>query len=282
MACLAPNLVCLNIFLAGISYGHGAYHDVVASLGEELGKNLDDAALHFELAEAHVGHDEWRACLGELVRVEALAPGVYPTGFLRGLALHTGGKEEDAKKELDGFLSANPNHVNALATRGRVLMKLGKPADAAVDLQKAVELSAAKHPEMVVELANCYVELGKPLEASKSVDAALKLRGDDTSLLRRALEIETEAGAWDAALGRMDALQKTAPRKEPWMARRAELLSRASRTEDARAAWAELRDHLLSLPNLERGTPQNTALLAQARKSLGEAAPTQVVAPPAP
>lgn len=282
MRMLAASFITLIFLVGGISYGHGAYHDVVASLEKKLEKKPNDAALHFKLAEAHIGHDEWRPCLKELELVDTLAPGVYPTGFLRGLAYHIGDKPKDAKKELDAFIAANPKHVNALATRGRVLMKLSKPDDAAVDLQKAVDLSAAKHPEMVVDLATCYAEVGKPNEASKAIDAALKKAGNDPSLLSCALEIETKAANWDSALRRIDGLQKTAPSPEPWMAERAKLLDRAGRTEDAKKAWGALKAHLLSLPSLKRGTPQNSQLLKEAQLALGESHTEPVTAPPAP
>lgn len=247
----------------------------------ELQENPNHAALRYKLAEAHAGHEEWRACLKEIKLVEHLAPGVYPTSFLRGLALHIAGKNADAKTTLDGFLAGNPQHMDALITRGRVLVKLGRPLEAAADFQQAVDLSPVPQPDLIVELATCHAQSGKTAEASKAIDAGLKALGNDPALLRCALEIETKAEAWDAALGRIGTLQKTAPREEPWMARRAELLARAGRAEEARAAWTGLRDHLLSLPNLDRGTPHNASLLAEARQALGETAPAKAVAPPA-
>ena len=278
---MLPALVISSLILAGRSSGHGAYHDVVEALSAELRQNPNDAALRYKLAEAHAGHEEWRACLKEIKLVEYLAPGVYPTDFLRGLALHIADKQEEAKKVLDGFLAGSPRHYDALATRGRVLVKLGRPTEAAADFQRAVELATVPQPDLISELATCHAQAGKIKEACESIDAGLKVAGDVPSLLLCALEIETKAGAWDAALGRIAALQKSAPCEEPWMARRAELLTQAGRADDARAAWAALRDHLLSLPNLVRGTPQNASLLAESRRALGEAAPAQVVAAPA-
>jgi predicted Zn-dependent protease len=283
-ATLARNLLVSGFALLLVterSSGHGAYHDVVTSLSAELQRNPNDAALRYKLAEAHAEHEEWRACLKEIKLVERLAPGVYPTDFLRGLALHIAGKNEDAKTTLDGFLAADPHHVDALITRGKVLVKLGRPLDAAADFQQAVNLSPVPQPDLIADLARCHAATGNTREASQVIDAGLTAVGNDPALLRCALEIETKAAAWDAALGRIEALQKTAPRKEPWMARRAELLHQAGRTGESLAAWRALRDHLLSLPNLERGTPHNASLLAEARKSLGEVTPAKAVAPPA-
>ena len=52
------------------------------------------------------------------------------------------------------------------------------------------------------------------------------------------------------------------------MARRAELLALAGRLDEARAAWSALKQHLSSLPNLQRGTPDFLALSAKADAAL--------------
>lgn len=281
----STQLLVVAFFLTIVStpflHAHGAYHDLVARIEAELKKSPADAALHYKLAKAHAGHEDAKACLKEIAEVERLAPGVYPTGYLRGLSLFLGGENEQAKEVLDQFLRTHPDHVDALATRGRVLAKMDRPAESTADLQAAVKASPSPSGELVMELALAYQKLGKPEEASKVLDDALKTARDAPLLLECALKIETAGGMWDSALGRIDGLQKNAPRPEPWMAKRAELLAKAGRTEDARTAWIALRDRLVSLPSLERGTPQNSQLLTQARQALGETAPAPVAIPPA-
>jgi tetratricopeptide (TPR) repeat protein len=261
---------------------HGAYHDVVATLSKKLKDKPDDAGLRFRMAEAHAGHAEWRASLDELDRVDRLAPGKYPTALIRGLALHNADKNAEALKHLDDFLKAHPDDVRALSTRGRVFLKLGRAPEAVADLQKALKLSPSPETELFTDLATACRDAGMPEEAGRVIDAGLKTKANTTDLLQCALDIETAAGLWDAALGRIDALQQTAPRPEPWMARRAGLLQTAGRADEARAAWTALRAHLLSLPNLERGTPLLAGVLAQADKALGNPSPPPVIAPPQP
>lgn len=274
-------VVLAAVLAASESRGHGAYHDLVDRIRTKLKATPDDAALRYQLAEAHAGHEEWQSCLAEIDRVESLAPGVHPTGYLRGAALLIGHKYERAKDSLDGFLKIHPEHAEALATRGRVLVKLEQPAAAAADFKRAMELTPSPGSDLVMDLALAYQLSGKPEEAGKAIDNALESSPDKPSLLECALKIEIAAGMWDSALGRIDGLQTAAPRPEPWMAKRAELLAKSGRAADARKAWAALRDHLSALPSLERGTPQNSRLLAQAKQALGEANPKPVSVPPA-
>jgi tetratricopeptide (TPR) repeat protein len=261
--------------------GHGSYHDVVAVINAQLKSQPDNAALHFKLAQAHIGHEEWRACLDSLDRVERLAPNIHPTGSLRGLALLTGGRAQVAKETLDAFLAKNPTHSQALATRARALVSLDQPAQAVADFEKSVEHSASPDSKLILDFAKVYQKLGRYADASRIIDHALSGSEDSPALLRLALEIESAAGAWNSALSRIDALRQTAPRPEPWMAERARLLARAGRSDQARAAWTALHAHLLSLPNLDRGTPLMAGVLAETEKALGIAAPAPVIAQPA-
>lgn len=271
---------CLPLLLGGIAAGHGAYHDVVARIRGELRNDGTNAGLRYQLAEAHAGHEDLRECLKELKLVERIAPGIYPVGYLRGFALEGAGCHQEAVTELDVFLTNSPDHGDALYTRGRALVSLDRNNEAVTSLQKAFDLAQSPNADLVVELANCLAALGRDGEASAVINRGMRTAGNTPALLLCALAVETKAGRWDDALRRIDGLEKLAPTPEPWMARRAELLTAAGRSEQAQAAWRTLRARLLALPNLERGTSTNLQLLQQARRALGESAPSPVAALP--
>jgi hypothetical protein len=90
-----------------------------------------------------------------------------------------------------------------------------------------------------------------------------------------------ELEQWEQALAAVDGLQQVAPRPEPWMMRRAEVLEAAGQQAEARVAWQKLRDHLMTLPSLERGTGQLAEFWGRARSALGEPFAKPVAALPA-
>lgn len=277
---------CAWLLLLGgpqLAAGHGAYHDVVEELTRRLEATPDDADLRFTLACAHQEHGEWALALAELERVERLAPARHPTGWVRGQALATGGHWQAAKGELDRFLTTLPGHAGALALRGRVLLHLGQAKAALDDFQAALKANANPSPELCLE-ATAAMQAAEGTKPAAELLASLidRQTRPDPGLLARALELDVESGRLAQALTRVDALQATAPRPEPWMARRAELLAQAGRNAESRAAWQALHDHLAALPSLERGIPLLVPLAAQARQALGLAAPAVVAAPPAP
>jgi predicted Zn-dependent protease len=260
---------------------HGAYHDVVREVTALLEKTPSDPALHFRLAKAHQEHGECALALRALARVDELAPGKFSTAFVRGLALIDGQHWENARVVLDGVLRAEPEHAGALAARARVLIELKATQLAIADHRKATELSKEVGAEFFTSWAETLRRHGQLAEAVRTVREGISRAATDPALLSLAVDLEMEAGEFDAALPRLDVLQKLWPRPEPWMVRRAQLLIAAGRAAEARKAWEELRAHILSLPNLERATPHLTETLAQAEKALGVVSPAPVVAPPA-
>lgn len=254
---------------------HGAYHDVVEEITRKLAVTPDDAALHFKLASAHEEHGEWKAALIECEKVKRLAATGFDTDFVEGKALACGGHLEAAKQVLESFLARQPHHAAARVERARVLWKQKKPEEAEKDFEAALSLESSAPVEWWIEAA----EAGKAVETLRR---ALSQRGDDPQLLTASLEAELKAGDIDAALQRVETMRKIAPRPEPWMARRAEILTNAQRPVEARTAWQGLHQHLMALPNLERGIPLLSGLLAQCQHALGDASPPPVIAPPKP
>ncbi len=261
---------------------HGDYHSVVRELLSAVEDSPDDPELRFRLATAHVRHGEWLDGLVELERTDRLAPGHYPTDYFRGMALATGKKWELARFALDDFLAGEPNHAEALSERGRVLLELRETEAAIGDIRAALRLSAGLGYDFYKVAAEALLRHREANEAVDVVKLGIQRLGPNPDLLTCGIDCATAADQFDLALHYVDHLQQMWPLPEPWMARRAQLLTRAGRSEDARAAWVRLREHVLALPNLERGQPFRQELLREANKALGIDAPVMVVAPPAP
>lgn len=261
-------LVFTTISFPKSASAHGAYHDLLEQINYELADRPDDPAGLFRRAGIHLGHHEWMLALLDLKKVETLAPRKFPVRWLKGQALHQGGKLEPARAEFDAFILANPRHAGALASRGRVLRELGQNTGALSDFRTALKIEPDADPELLVEIADTMVACGAAGEAALLLDSSLIRLGDHTPVLLKALEIDLLTKRWDSAIQRVDALSKSAPRPEPWLAKRAKILTQAGREAESRAAWTTLRDRIAALPNLERGLPEPARLSAEAERHL--------------
>lgn len=273
-------LVCLLLSSAPLAHGHGAYHEELQRTDEEIAAHPNDGSHWFRRGWLNVLHGEWQTALIDLEKADRLEPGKYATDWMRGQALMAGGKFDAAKSVLDDFLTKHPQHGGAQATRARVLDKLEQHEAALTDFREALLKTQNPEPDLVVEVAEALVAQKHVEEAADIVDLHLKRIGHSPGLVMKALELEVTLGRVDAALSRIDAMQKTAPRPEPWMAKRATILAQGGRAEEATTAWMALRDHILALPNLERGSHSMSRILEQAQIALGVIKPAPAQAAP--
>ena len=277
MAIAAPALLAMTasvllVLSAGPALGHGGFHQRLAQLAVALEKSPNDPALHFELADVNGQHGDWQMALLNLDRVEELAPGKFPTSLLRGQAWLTGGQPGKAKTALDALLAGQPEHARGRLLRARAAQRLGDAAGSLADYREALRRTPAPDPDLLQETAGALAAGGFPEEAVRVLAAGMEKLGPIPSLVLRAMEVEIATGNFDAALARVEALRKSAPRPEPWMARRASVLAQAGRIEDSRAAWQALVEHLAALPNLERGSHAMCILAEDARHALASLA----------
>lgn len=253
---------------AATGLAHGALDEKIAQLKTAIEAKPDDLGLQFALANIYCQHEEWAETLALLDGLEQAAPGQYDGDFLRGEALLGLHRPAAAKPALDRFIVTHPQHARALRIRARTRAALGESAGALIDYRAALGVVGRPEADFVQEAAAAFATLGQRDEAIDVLSRGIEQLGDIPSLVAQVLELEVAAKRFDAALGRVEVLQKSAPRPEPWRARRAALLAQAGRTEEARLAWQELVDHLGALPNLERGSPAMTKLAAEAKQAL--------------
>ena len=259
---------------------HGAFHEELQHLNEQIAASPNDGALLFQRGWTSFLHGDWQGCLIDLERAERLVPDKFPFDFVRGQALALGGQYEAAKTVLSDFIKAHPEHGPATAARARCYEKLGQHEESLADFSAALNKRPEPEPDLYLETATAYIAQQRQKDAAQVLQTGIQRLGNIPSLTLRALDIETATHQYDLALQRIDAMQKAAPRPEPWMAKRAALLSEAGRPVDAANAWIALRDRIAGLPNLERGSNAMSVLAQEAETAL--AALQSAAAPHAP
>jgi tetratricopeptide (TPR) repeat protein len=243
-------------------------HDLIEAQKEKVEKAPSDPALRFELANLYGSHGELKLALKNLDRVDALAPGKFQTDFLRSQAFLVVGDFARAKEALNRLLASHPENPQAWLLRARAEQHLGQDKASLADFREALKRTPSPEPDLIQEVANALATQGFQDEAAQVLAAGIEKLGRIPSLVLRALDLEIARKNFDAALRLVAEMQKDAPRPEPWMARRATILAQAGRTDEARAAWKALSDHLASLPASERTSNAMTRFADEARQAL--------------
>lgn len=258
----------LACWLAPVCHGHGGYDEEIQRADEQIAAKPDDGTLWMRRGYLNFLHGDWQQSLIDLEKADRLAPGKLYTDYVRGQALALGGQMTWGKSVLDKFIAEHGAHAEAFAARARILGKMNQWADAAKDFSLAIEKSKSPEPDLYRENAEAWMAAGQVDAAVAVLQAGMTKLGEIPQLALMALDLELATHRYDAALSRIAAMQKSAPRPEPWMARRARVLGQAGRKAEATAEWTALRDHIASLPNLQRGSNAMSQITAEAEREI--------------
>ncbi len=253
---------------AGLTFGHGDYHERMDYLTKEIEKSPADPVLRFELATLHGEHGDLKLALKDLDKIDELAPGKYPTDLIRGQAYLVARDFARAKQAFDRQLVSHPEIARAWLFRARSKRELGQQEASLADYREALKRTASPEPDLIQEVAGALAAGGRKEEAAQVLATGIEKLGNIPSLVLRSVDLEIETRNFEGALRRIEQAREKAPRPEPWMARRAAVLAQAGRIEESRAAWKALLEHLDSLPENERSSRAMSSLTKEARDAL--------------
>lgn len=247
---------------------HGTFHERLRHMQEEIEARPGDPLLQCRMAELHSEHGNLPEALAAVERAAEIDPEYVLLDLVRGAIFLQTRRLPEARAALDRYLTKSPGNSHALLLRARTKVAAVEPGEALADYREALRVATNPQPDLYQEVSDALLAQGSSDEALTVLETGLRVLGPIPSLTLRAMDLEVGTGRFDAALSRVDFLQKSAPRPEPWMAKRAALLAQAGRTAEARQNWNALLVHLAALPNLERGSHSMSMLAEQARRAL--------------
>lgn len=194
-----------------------------------------NAGLYLERGELYAQHEDWVQAEANYLRAAELAPGLTRLDRLRGaLALRTGDPRAAAAL-FDRALRQDPRDAESYILRSRLRAGRADRAGALADLNTALGLIANPRPELFLDRAALMPSATLVIA---SLDAGIAQIGPAHTLHLRALELEESAGLLDAAVARTRALAARSERRELWLKRGGDILVRAGRRAEARAAYS--------------------------------------------
>ncbi|HKY31797.1 MAG TPA: tetratricopeptide repeat protein [Candidatus Polarisedimenticolia bacterium] len=239
-----------------------------------------DASLRLARGELHRARGSWALARADYAEAARLDPRMEAVDLCLGLLHVQSGEPARAVAALDRFLARRPGHADALIGRARARAALDDAAGALSDYDAGIAAyadPARPQPEHYLERAGLAAKRGDIPRALRGLDEGLARLGNPVTLQMMAIDLESARGAVHAALARVDAILAAAGRKERWLKRRGEILERAGRRAEARAAYEDALAALATLPAGRRGSDAARRLeeeLRQAARRL-EDAPAQ-------
>ena len=269
-------LWCLLGLLAPASApAHGDLHDQITALTKEIQQAPTNIVLYLRRGELYRLHAEYDAALADIDHAGTLDPALDVLDLARGKTFSDANWPLSARGSLDRFLARSANHIEALHTRARVLVKLGEREAAARDYTRAIALSREPQLELYIERANALTtETGEHLdEALRGLEEGIRKIGPIVTLELFAIDLEVKQKRYDAALARLEQISAQFPRKETWLARRGEILQQAGRDKEAREAFRDALKAIAALPAPRRQVPAMLELEKRLKALLDQPAP---------
>jgi tetratricopeptide (TPR) repeat protein len=235
-------------------------HETVAELSERIREAPSDQALYLERGIAYSSDGKVELAFADFHRAEALGdPDLV--AFDLGVLFYRTGEFAAARAALTRCLARFPAHALALDYRARAAREAGDARAALADFEALFALVQGVNPGHYVSAADLLLAL--PGEGSHAalalLDRGMRKLGVIPQLQQRAIALERERGALDAALRRHDTLAEQFARSPEWRVTRAELLFALSRAAEARS---ELSAATAALAEL-RATPARAELAAK-------------------
>jgi tetratricopeptide (TPR) repeat protein len=231
----------------------------LARLNAEIAARPDAAALYLQRGELYAKHEDWVHAEANYLRAAELEPRLPRLAQARGALELAAGRPAAARALLDAALELDPRDAAALVLRSRAPRAQGAEAAALADLGAALALLPEPPPELFLERA----ALLPAAAAIASLDEGIARLGPVVTLHLRALALEESLGRTDDAAARLARLAADSERKESWLRRRGDLLARAGRDREARAAYAAALEAIAALPDWLRTSPGTARLAAE-------------------
>ena len=273
LASTTIRLFAALILLATVVSAHDGLHEQIAEVTARIKRAPRDATLYLKRGELYRLHQNWRRAEADYNRAASLQPALAVVDLARGKMLFEAGRPESARVPLDRLLLKQPQDMEALVTRARVLVKLGRRTEAAKDFTTAISLTSIPQPELYIERARSLADdssrnTSNSIEALRGIDEGLTKLGPLVTLQLYAVELELRLKNHDAALDRLATIAAQSPRKETYLARRGEILLLAGRKAEAHEAFVSALAAIESLPMHSRRTRAVVDLEARLRTAL--------------
>jgi tetratricopeptide repeat protein len=269
LECLAA-ACALVLTLPSVSAAHGPTNHAIEELSARIEAGSSSAEDFLMRGELHRIEHEWDAAERDYDRAARLAPRLPEISIARAALELDRGRPARAKNTIDRFLADHSDHPEALRIRAHASIALGRPLEAARDLDRRIASNPRPTPDDYIERARLLAGCGEPFltRAVHGLDEGIARFGPIVTLELCAIELETRQGTFDAALMRLEAIAPQFDRKEIVLERRGEILAAAGRGAEARDAFEAALAEIESGPAERRGGRAVRELEARVRARL--------------
>ena len=251
-----------------LGWSHDDIPEQIRLLNEKIRKSPKSAELFFQRGELYRANGNWKEAEADYKTAKRLAPEMIAADLGLGLVYLQTGHLQESKAALDQFLQSHPDHAEARVARGHAYNRLHQIDAAIADYTQALKIRP--DPEVYIERSRLVTSQGRLGEALEGLNEGIDRLGPIVTLELPAIEIEIQLARYDSALSRVDRIAAQSDRKETWLAKKGEILLKATRKEEALKAYESALEALRALPESRRSNQYTQELEKRIEAALQE------------
>ena len=253
---------------------HGPGLDEIDSITTQIAKTGEQAALYAKRARVYQNNHMWLEAMSDLDRAVELDSQNTEYDLDRAQLSFEAGEFLRALDFISLYLLRHESSNEALLIRARSHRALGQYLQSIESYQLALaDLSGfdgSPMPEWYFEFADTWLLAGEKQNALQVLQQGMDQLGVLGVFQLRAAELEVELEFYDSALARIDQLLAQAQRKDLWLTRRADILSRAGREEEAQRTYEQAYATLQGLPPRLQNLPVSIELANRLQQQISQ------------
>lgn len=253
---------------------HGPGQHEILEITEQLAAGGDRAELYAKRSRIYQNNEMWEQAMSDLEMAARMDPQNERYDLESAGLLYSAGDYLRALDFIELYLLRHDNSTEAALIQARSYRALGQIPQAVNSYQAALDalpgFEGRPMPEWYIEFADTLLLDGKTDDALQILQQGIEQLGELGVFQVKAAGLEVELGLYDSALARIDQLLNQAQRKDLWLARRADILSRAGREDEARQTYGQAYASLKNLPARLQNLPVSRELAERLQAHIGQ------------
>lgn len=243
-------LVALTSTLPARAHAPGL--DEIDRITAQLAEGGEQAELYAKRARIFQNNHMWQEAMSDFDRAAEIDSQNVKFDLERAGLSFEAGAYLRALDFIELYLLRHEVSTEAALIQARSYRELGQYRRSIESYQTALTnlatFDGSPLPEWYVEFANTLLLAGDKRQALQVLQQGMDQLGEPGVFRLQAIALEVDLGLFDSALARIDRLLLQAQRKDLWLARRADILSRAGREDEARQGYQQAFAALKQLP----------------------------------
>ncbi len=257
---------CLYSFSA-TSVAHGPGQQSINNITTQLVEQGDSAQLYVKRAHILQNNQHWVEAMSDFNKAAALDPQYVDINLDRARLSYEAGDYLLALDYIDLYLLRIRKSTEAMIIKARTYRALSQYKNSAASYQQALadisDIDGSPYPEWYIEYSDTLMMDGDREKALQALLQGINELGAITVFQIKAIELEVGSELYDSALNRIEQLLNQSQRKDIWLTRRADVLYKAGRHDEAMQTYQQAYSALQELPPRLRNLPVSRELLVK-------------------